>query len=808
MSEFQEMRNWMRSQQCVSAATEWAAMTPGNSNFSNSNFTYASAKDNIMSSEDPDSQMAAKLDPHPYNYSSGVAPSCCGICGINAENVDIYYWPEPDADTSCLSVIGESFRPLEYGATTTEVSLGPTETSTATYWGCNPKTSTFYDPIVRGNVTYTSATTTAQITAIGSLLVKVPLIDPWSSPPCLETGAASQGSSGSIEISDKHAKMHARDHTLIIPSPITRKYDSPVTTVVLENYTLALGAVTELAPPVLSSDPKAAPVPSLTLDPGAKQSVGPAASIPVPAKTPAVDQPEATTTAEPVPSKQEEPNPRPQHNDPATQESPPSQPRPNTVESKGEFKGGNDPQRSSVPKQGIDTTQVSDPEQASNPNEGSGPKQGSGNSGDSGQLVDPKPSSDPNQLDSKQGSNQNAVPVPHNDSKQTDDVNPLNDFTGGQAKTINNQGVQPLSHGISIAGTTLTLGAPPITVSNTPIHFGSSALIIGTSTIPLPSGDPNSITTTIAGHAITAAPGALAVAGTTLTRGSPPITVSGTLIHFDSSALVVGTSTVPLANELPTQMITTIAVQAITAAPNAVAIAGKTLIPGAPGATIDGTILSLDTAGHFVVGSKTIPLTSKVPGTITTIIAGQAITAAPNGIAVVGTTLSPGAPGTTLDGTLLSLNTASQLIIGSKTIPLESASPISTTTTIDGQAITAAPNGIAVAGTALTPGASGVTVGGTLVYLNTAGQLVVGPKTIALQNGSTGLDGLILGAFGSGGPFDPITASLPFPTQGSPSTGAINGTSTGVQVFEGNAVRLNGRFLWSKMAGSYLIAKQ
>lgn len=566
----------------------------------------------------------------------------------------------------------------------------------------------------------------------------------------------------------------------------------------------ALGAVTELAPPVLSSDPKAAPVPSLTLDPGAKQSVSPAASIPVPAKTPAVDQPEATTTAEPVPSKQEEPNPRPQHNDPATQESPPSQPRPNTVESKGEFKGGNDPQRSSVPKQGIDTTQVSDPEQASDPNEGSGPKQGSGNSEDFGQLVDPKPSSDPNQLDSKQGSNQNVVPVPYNDSKQTDDVNPLNDFTGGQAKTINNQVVQPLSHGISIAGSTLTLGAPPITVSDTPIHFGSSALIIGTSTVPLPSGDPNSITTTIAGHAITAAQGALAVAGTTLTRGSPPITVSGTLIHFDSSALVVGTSTVPLANELPTQMITTIAGQAITAAPNAVAIAGNTLIPGAPGATIDGTILSLDTAEHFVVGSKTIPLTSKVPGTITTMIAGQAITAAPNGIAVVGTTLSPGAPGTTLDGTLLSLNTASQLIIGSKTIPLESASPISTSTTIDGQAITAAPNGIAVAGIALTPGASRVAVGGTLVSLNTAGQLVVGPKTIALQNGSTGLDGLILGAFGSGGPFDPVTASLPFPTRGSPSTGAITGTSTGVQVFEGNTVRLNGRSLWSKMAGSII----
>ena len=233
MSEFEEMKNWMRSQECVSAAADWAARTP-----STSNFTYANAKDWRVSHEDPDSQMADRLDPHPINYTSGVTPSCCGVCNIFAQSVDLYYWPEPDADASCLSVIGGSVRPLDYGATKTENSINPTSTSTGTYWGCNPLTWTFYDPMLRENVTYTSATTTAQITAVGSLLVKVPLVNPWASNPCLETGVPSKGSNISTEIRDKHARMHARDHTLIIPSSVTSEVHSAVSTAVLGNFTL------------------------------------------------------------------------------------------------------------------------------------------------------------------------------------------------------------------------------------------------------------------------------------------------------------------------------------------------------------------------------------------------------------------------------------------------------------------------------------------------------------------------------------------------------------------------------------------
>lgn len=568
----------------------------------------------------------------------------------------------------------------------------------------------------------------------------------------------------------------------------------------------ALTLATALAPPLPLSNPTShpwAPAPSPTMDTGAGHIVGAEASTPVPASIPTVDQPEATNTAAPVPPKQEGPNPQSQPNDPANQESPSSQSRPNT-EPDSDPKGGNDPH------------------QNSDPHQDSSPEQGSSSSGAPGQEADPKPSSDPNQVNSNQGSNQNADPVPQDDPKQENDANHFSAFTEGHAQTINNQVVQPLSHGISVAGTTLTPGAPPITVSGTLIHFGSIALVVGTSTAPLVSGDPSPITTTIAGHVITAAPNAIAVADTTLTRGAPPITVSGTPIHFGASALVVGTTTVPLAPEIPTQIVTTIAGQAITAGSSAVAIAGNNLSPGAPGTTIDGTILSLNTAGQFVVGSKTIPLGSQGPETITTTIGGQVITAAPNKLAIGGTALTPGASGVTVGGTLVSLNTAGQLIVGSKTIALPSgsialggqivgglgvgasevANPI--TTTIDGQIITAGPTALAMAGTTLTPGAPGFTINGTLVSLNTAAQLIVGSKTIPLESengGSSGqtadLGGLIVGGFGNEGPFGPFGTNSPSPALGNNSAAIGNGTSNGTTVFEGKAGNLTYSLSWN-----------
>ena len=216
MSEFQKMKNWMRSQQCASAGMAWAAQ--------------------YESGFDPDSHIAVQMDPYEYHIVSGAHPSCCDICETNVKNVDIYYWPERDVNTSCLNIIGDSVRPVTYGATKITWAVGTT-TTTNYFWGCTPKPSTYYDTSISESITDPGTINTAMIRTIGTLLVKVYLSDPWSPSPCTET-VMSQQSNGSVTAQDRHARMHARDHTLIIPSSLTHNDISLVTTMVSGNFTL------------------------------------------------------------------------------------------------------------------------------------------------------------------------------------------------------------------------------------------------------------------------------------------------------------------------------------------------------------------------------------------------------------------------------------------------------------------------------------------------------------------------------------------------------------------------------------------
>lgn len=43
---------------------------------------------------------------------------CCTKCDLEVRDVDVYYWPDPAADTSCTSIIGKSVNPVDYGAKT------------------------------------------------------------------------------------------------------------------------------------------------------------------------------------------------------------------------------------------------------------------------------------------------------------------------------------------------------------------------------------------------------------------------------------------------------------------------------------------------------------------------------------------------------------------------------------------------------------------------------------------------------------------------------------------------------------------
>lgn len=162
--------------------------------------------------------------------------TCCLRCYIQAENVDLYYWPEPDADTSCLGIIGGSVRPLDYGATKISVSVLHQLTrrvDIVTYWGCTASTLKTDILTSKGHlVTWHSreTITTAKISTIGSLTVKLSAFNPWSSAQCPQEDAASQ-------ISEVKVKPRAPDRSSMIPSSITQKIDSPVS-VISDGFTL------------------------------------------------------------------------------------------------------------------------------------------------------------------------------------------------------------------------------------------------------------------------------------------------------------------------------------------------------------------------------------------------------------------------------------------------------------------------------------------------------------------------------------------------------------------------------------------
>ena len=83
------------------------------------------------------------------NVPEATRPQSCGTCIVGGPNVDVYYWPQTRANTSCLSIIGPTASPPLAGATTS---------NGLTYWG-SPETMI--------------------LTAINGITFKMPLQDPW-----------------------------------------------------------------------------------------------------------------------------------------------------------------------------------------------------------------------------------------------------------------------------------------------------------------------------------------------------------------------------------------------------------------------------------------------------------------------------------------------------------------------------------------------------------------------------------------------------------------------------------------------------
>ena len=245
----------------------------------------------------------------------------------------------------------------------------------------------------------------------------------------------------------------------------------------------------------------------------------------------------------------------------------------------------------------------------------------------------------------------------------------------GQAATVNSHMIHLLHDAISIDGTTLSAGAPSITVSRTPIALDSGSLVVGSYSVRL-AQPPLSLTpgqvANLNGVVIKQLRTGISVSGSTLTPGSPAIMVSGSPVSLGPSALIIGSSSIPVAlPRLPWIQgpVTNFDGEVVQPLVGWISVVGTTLTPGGPAIKISGTPMSLG-SNVFVIGTSSILLATDDPTQVITTIAGQMITANPTAVEFGSSKLSPGGPGLILSGTLVSLNYAGQLVVGSKTIPL------------------------------------------------------------------------------------------------------------------------------------------
>lgn len=170
--------------------------------------------------------------------------SCCQNlgCAFEPTAVELYYWPDPDADTSCLSIIGDSIYPLDYGATTTtltglEALMADQDVLVQTYWGCAVTDMT--TEIEFGHTSsylVTQVITTAVMENIGGLTFKSSKYNPWETDqPCPKT-LSELTRSASNKSHPSGSKIRARS---LEPSILTNnRNETPISVATLAGHTL------------------------------------------------------------------------------------------------------------------------------------------------------------------------------------------------------------------------------------------------------------------------------------------------------------------------------------------------------------------------------------------------------------------------------------------------------------------------------------------------------------------------------------------------------------------------------------------
>ena len=229
----------------------------------------------------------------------------------------------------------------------------------------------------------------------------------------------------------------------------------------------------------------------------------------------------------------------------------------------------------------------------------------------------------------------------------------------------------------------------------------------------------------------------------------PSATDNHILVNDEPTSLPALGTPKPTAGTFPELPSLTVAGQTLTHnSAGGLMIGSHILVPGGHAITISGTSISIAPASQITVDGSTIALSPAAPTTIpNVVVGGHRITENEAGdLVIASTTLQPGSAAITVSNTPISLApSATQLVVGSSTIPLLKATQ-APAITFKGQTITAdSASQYVIAGQTLTPGGV-VTVSGTPLSLDPAeSRMMIGSSTIALSGPVTSKEPLRVG---------------------------------------------------------------
>ena len=245
---------------------------------------------------------------------------------------------------------------------------------------------------------------------------------------------------------------------------------------------------------------------------------------------------------------------------------------------------------------------------------------------------------------------------------------------------------------------------------------------------------------TLGGQVLTLSPSGVSLSGTSYSPEGPAITLPGVVFSLVSTSPVWEATTPdedPSMDDHPfTPSVQTIAGHNVVSNASGVYVAGSSLLPGGSAITASNTVISLSPAGTLVIGSSSIalPRANGQENSPTTFnVDGVTIQAEPSAAVLNGIALTPGSPGTTINGNSVSLEQGGTLVVGTKRLVLPTA-PIPTPKAfnLDGMTIQTISSAVLIDGTTLTPGGPGISMNGKRISLEHDGILDIGTGRFAL----------------------------------------------------------------------------